>query len=265
MDPQSFLTRIIEKKRDEIRALNQDVGLHDMIASAQTAPTGFKGRFFEALSGDRLKLIAEVKKASPSRGIIRENFDPVELARLFEKQGATAVSVLTERQYFQGHPDFLTQIKAEIDIPVLRKDFILDPIQIAESKQMGADAILLIKAILSDDEFVALHRIASQLELDVLVEVHTQDELDRVLNLDTLSILGINNRNLSTFEVEIRSALRLKEAIDRDRRRELVMVAESGYFKRVDLDALDAQEFNAVLIGEGLAKSDELDAYFSEA
>jgi len=244
--PTDFLDRIVTRKRDEIHLLYQEKGIsffQDLLAKPQAEP-----RFRTALSRPGLSLIAEIKKASPSKGIIRPDFHPVNLAKEFEKIGAKALSILTETHYFQGSPSYIADVKAISSLPILRKDFILDPIQVYETKSLGADAILLIKALLSDDKCQALLDLANELKLDALVEVHTKEELEEVLKLSGKKIIGINNRNLKTFEVDIETASRLKKMCGPAE----IVVAESGYSSRKQLEKLEGEGFSAVLIGEGL-------------
>ena len=218
--------------------------------------------FFEALSGQGVSLIAELKRASPSKGMIRHQFDPVQLAHTFTPY-ASALSVLTETSAFLGHLSYLEAIKrAGIRLPLLRKDFLLDPIQIEASYYAGADAILLIASILTPQRLAELHAYALSLHLDVLVEVHTQEELDTVITIPNIRLLGINNRNLDTFDVDISTTKTLTKNLSQTPYQGLV-IAESGYNTPVDLSDLKGQ-VDAVLIGEGLAKSPQLLDFFDK-
>jgi len=256
-----YLADILEHKKREVEGLYKNYGLDFYIQKhpIQHFPSlSFK----QFLSQDGLRLIAEIKKASPSKGIIRPDFDPVHLGLFFQANGASALSVLTEKDFFMGSSQFIPALKSRVEIPVLRKDFLFDPIQIHEAKYLGADAILLIKAILSVEQCAQLMQLAASLNLDVLMEVHTQEELEEVLGLG-VDIVGINNRNLNTFEVDIHCADRLLDII-RAKAPDTVVVAESGYQTIEELIHLDYKGFDAVLIGEGLAKDPQLLTFFKD-
>lgn len=208
--------------------------------------------FRTAINGKACAIIAEVKSASPSRGKLVEQFDPLSIARTYEQNGAAAISVLTDEKYFCGHKNFLTQIKREVGIPVLRKDFIIDPIQVYETRAIGADAILLIVRVLGKelDEFIALSK---ALDLCPLVEVHTQSELDVALDAGA-KIIGINNRNLDTFVTDINTSRDLTKQIPSGK----TVVAESAIKDRADIDYLMKAGINAFLIGEGLVTAPDI-------
>ena len=193
-------------------------------------------------------MIAEIKKASPSKGIIRENFDPVLIAQSYEKGGAACLSVLTDRDYFQGHPDFIKQVKSSTKLPVLRKDFIVDPYQIYESRALGADCILLIVAALGLEEMKELEIIANDLGMAVLVESHNQLELDAALELNT-PLIGINNRDLKTFEVSLKTSIDLVKSI-KDR----IPITESGIFNHEDIKLMNENHINTFLVGEAFMR-----------
>jgi len=206
-------------------------------------------------------LIAEIKKASPSAGVIREDFDPPSIARAYAQAGASALSVLTDEQYFQGRLEYLAQVKQAVSLPILRKDFILDPYQVYESRAAGADAILLIAACLLPAELMDLIILASRLSLTCLIEVHDADELLRVRSLVGFPqggyvLLGINNRDLTTFDVDIGTTLRLAELVE-DRR---ILVSESGIHTRADVGRLAAAGIRSVLVGESLMRSPDVSA-----
>lgn len=217
--------------------------------------------FLKALQSNTLKVIAEVKKASPSRGIIRDDFSPTKLADTFINHGAAALSILTDETYFQGHNDYLISIKQQSPIPILRKEFIIDEIQIKEAFMIGADAILLILAILTEQKAQDLHNYATSLGLDVLVEIHDDSDIKKLKALKDITIIGINNRNLKTFEVNTTTSLTLKKKLLKNYPN-AVFVAESGYSTHEELDELKRHNFNAVLIGEGLATNPDLQDYF---
>ena len=209
--------------------------------------------FSQAIKGKVVKFITEVKKASPSKGIIREDFDPVSLARIYEKSGASAISVLTDEPFFKGHLSYLDDIAQQITIPILRKDFIINPYQIAEAKAYGADAILLIARILSDSQLDELLSAAKEYELDALVECYDLVDQDRI-NYEKISILGVNNRDLETFEVDVhRGVSQLNMAPE-----STITVSESGISTVDDIKFLQKNGINAVLIGEHLMRQSNI-------
>jgi len=209
--------------------------------------------FSQAIKGKVVKFITEVKKASPSKGIIREDFDPVSLARIYEKSGASAISVLTDEPFFKGHLSYLDDIAQQITIPILRKDFIINPYQIAEAKAFGADAILLIARILSDSQLDELLSAAKEYELDALVECYDLVDQDRI-NYEKISILGVNNRDLETFEVDVhRGISQLNMAPE-----STITVSESGISTVDDIKFLQKNGINAVLIGEHLMRQSNI-------
>ena len=209
--------------------------------------------FSQAINGKVVKFITEVKKASPSKGIIREDFDPVSLARIYEKSGASAISVLTDEPFFKGHLSYLDDIAKQITIPILRKDFIINPYQIAEAKAFGADAILLIARILSDSQLDELLSAAKEYELDALVECYDLVDQDRI-NYEKISILGVNNRDLETFEVDVhRGVSQLNMAPE-----STITVSESGISTVDDIKFLQKNGINAVLIGEHLMRQSNI-------
>lgn len=209
--------------------------------------------FSQAIKGKVVKFITEVKKSSPSKGIIREDFDPVSLARIYEKSGASAISVLTDEPFFKGHLSYLNDIAQQITIPILRKDFIINPYQIAEAKAFGADAILLIVRILSDSQLDELLSAAKEYELDALVECYDLVDQDRI-NYERVSILGVNNRDLETFEVDVhRGVSQLNMAPE-----STITVSESGISTVDDIKFLQKNGINAVLIGEHLMRQSNI-------
>ena len=245
-----MLNRIIAQKKEEIEQRKKSLPLsllEERIAHRE-APLDFA----LALSGDRIRLIAEVKRASPSRGVLCPDFNPVELAKNYAQGGAAAISVLTESNYFEGGLDHLAAIRKEISLPLLRKDFIFDPYQVYESSAYGADALLLIVAVLSQEQFEELLSLSHRLGLRCLVEVHNEGEVERAL-LSQAEIIGINNRDLNTFTVDINITRRLRPLIPRQR----IVVSESGITSRSDVERLEGWGVNAVLVGEALVTAND--------
>ena len=245
------LQTILDHKRTEIARLLPRL---DLLRAAALERNDYRG-FTTAIDQgpDALGLIAEVKKASPSVGTIVEQFDPVEIALAYQAAGAHAVSVLTDEKFFQGHLRYMTQVRSAIRLPVLRKDFILHEVQIFEAAVAGADAVLLIVAALGQPELDALHQTATMLGLDVLVEVHAREELDRALDCGA-RLIGVNNRNLTTFEVDLRAT----EEISEDVPEGIVLVSESGIKTGADSKRVFAAGANAILVGEALMRSGDI-------
>lgn len=251
-----ILKKILDTKREEVVAGMQQVPLSDMQAAAEAAQRDNPTRdFVAALQGKvaagQSAVIAEIKKASPSKGVIRENFQPAAIARSYAEHGAACLSVLTDRQYFQGSPEFLKAARAACALPVLRKDFIVDPYQVYEARAMGADAILLIVAALLQPQMLALESLAEALGMAVLVEVHDAEELQRALVLRT-PLLGINNRNLRTFDVSLQNTLALLPAIPPDR----LVVTESGILNAGDVSLMRQHHVDAFLVGEAFMRAE---------
>ena len=249
MDIPDVLLKIVATKKIEIAKLYQEIGLEQMKQNAQ-ANQNLSISFKESLKQPGLSVIAEVKKASPSAGIIDPIFDYMSIAKAYETGGASAISVLTDEDYFKGHLDYLIQIKSKVNIPILRKDFIIDPIQIYEAKAAGADAFLLIAAILTEDEIQTFYKLGKSLGLDVLTEVHDKEELDKVLKTDC-DIIGINNRNLRNFTVDLHLTSKLIKHIPAGK----IIVGESGIKKAEDAHLLAKGGSDAVLCGECLVRS----------
>src|SRR3989337_2689516 len=216
--------------------------------------------FGDALKSDNnIRIIAEIKKASPSLGIIRKDFNPVEIARIYEAGGAAAISVLTDEKFFQGNLSYLTDVKKSVNLPTLRKDFIVDVYQIYEARSAGADAILLIASLLSKEEMQRYLDLAGQLGMDCLVEVHTEAELKKVLQTNA-NIIGINNRDLATFKTDLGTTLRLRPMIPAEK----ILVSESGIKSRADVEKLKKEGVDAILVGETLMKSDDISSKLRE-
>ena len=262
----NVLDKIIESKQKEVARLKEQTSLDDL--KSQAASLGKCRNFYKAVTKHNkrgLNVIAEVKKASPSAGLIREEFDPIEIARIYQSCGADAISVLTDEKYFQGKLEYIDMIKQAVKLPVLRKDFIIDEWQVWQSRAAGADAILLIAEALSIGRLSDLMILASQLTLTVLLEVHQLESLLSVRSMIGFpqagySVIGVNNRNLTTMEVDINNVGRLAEFVD-DRHQ---LVAESGIKTRVDVEKLMKVGVGAVLIGQTLCQSSDIAAKFKE-
>jgi indole-3-glycerol phosphate synthase len=249
-----ILQRIVEVKRREVpaaRARRSEAALREL-AELQTPPRGFANALRARIDADEAAVIAEVKKASPSKGVIREHFVPADIAFSYARHGAACLSVLTDALFFQGHADYLRQARAACPLPVLRKDFMIDPYQVLEARAIGADCILLIAACLSDAQMAELEACAFEQGLDVLVEVHDGEELDRALRLNT-PLVGINNRNLRSFEVTLDTTLGLLPRVPADR----LLVTESGILGRADVQRMRSADVHAFLVGEAFMRADD--------
>ncbi len=247
-----ILNQIVDVKRQEIAAATKRKSLAAMRADAESRvlTRDFVGAMRAKIAAGQAAVIAEIKKASPSKGVLRADFEPADIAQSYAEHGAACLSVLTDRQFFQGQPDYLKQARASCELPVLRKDFMVDPYQIYESRAMGADCILLIAACLEDGQMVELEAIARSLDMAVLVEVHDGAELERALKLKT-PLVGINNRNLRTFEVTLETTLSLREQVPADR----LLVTESGILGRADVLRMREAGVNAFLVGEAFMRA----------
>lgn len=249
-----ILNKIVATKYEEVAAARavKPLAAVEVEAAAQAVPRDFVGAIRRKIAAGQPAVIAEIKKASPSKGIIRPDFKPADIARSYEQHGAACLSVLTDRQYFQGCPEYLQQARAACNLPVLRKDFMVDAYQVAEARAMGADAILLIAAALSLPDMQALEAQAMGYGMAVLVEVHNGEELDVALQLQT-PLLGINNRNLRTFDVTLDTTLGLLSRIPHDR----IVVTESGILKSDDVALMRTNEVDAFLVGEAFMRASE--------
>jgi indole-3-glycerol phosphate synthase len=253
----NVLARICADKLRHIRSRKREIGLRQLEEAAQkvSAPRGFAEALSRKAAADGYALICEIKKASPSKGLIRADFDPPALARAYEAGGAACLSVLTDEPYFQGRDEHLAAARDAVSLPVLRKDFLLDPYQVVESRALGADCVLLIMAALSDAQAAELEDAAMTQGMDVLVEIHDADELDRAAKLRT-PLLGINNRNLKTLAVDLQTTIELAPKAPKDR----LLICESGLFSREDLQRMQAHGARAFLIGESLMRQDDVAA-----
>ena len=249
-----ILTKIVAVKREEIAASMAQKPLAAMRfdAESRVLTRDFVGALKSKIAAGQPAVIAEVKKASPSKGVLRADFIPADIAQSYAEFGAACLSVLTDKDFFQGSVEYLKQARASCSLPVLRKDFMIDPYQIYESRVMGADCILLIAACLDDAQMKAMEALAFSLDMAVLVEVHDEAELERALKLKT-SLIGINNRNLKTFEVSLDTTLRMISKVPAGR----ILVTESGIATPADVQQLRAAGVNAFLIGEAFMRAED--------
>jgi len=245
------LKKILARKQQEISERSASVSIADLKQQITTASPvrGFVKAIQKKLAKGETAVIAEVKKASPSKGLLREHFVPAEIAESYQTGGAACLSVLTDKDFFQGSEQYLQEARAACDLPVIRKDFIIDVYQVYEARAIGADCILLIVAALDDKCLAELYRLANDLGMDVLVEVHDADELERALRLN-LSLVGINNRNLHTFETSLQNTVQLLDKIPAG----VVVVSESGLHKTDDIKMLKEHQVNTFLIGEAFMR-----------
>ncbi|MCC4259785.1 indole-3-glycerol phosphate synthase TrpC [Halopseudomonas aestusnigri] len=252
MSVPTILQNIVARKHEEVAERLQQCSLAELeqLAAAASPARGFAKAIQDAAAAQRPGVIAEIKKASPSKGVLREDFQPAEIAASYEAGGAVCLSVLTDVDFFQGHDDYLQQARAACSLPVIRKDFMVDPYQIVEARALGADCVLLIAACLDDVQMGELAATARQHGLDVLVEVHDAAELERGLKLDT-PLIGINNRNLHTFEVTLDTTLELIPQIPRNK----TLVTESGILHRTDVELMLAHEVYGFLVGEAFMRA----------
>lgn len=249
-----ILKKIVEVKHEEITAARKKKPLEAVRADAESRvlTRDFEGALRRKIAAGQAAVIAEIKKASPSKGVLRADFEPADIAQSYAEHGAACLSVLTDRQFFQGAVDYLKQARASCDLPVLRKDFMVDPYQIYESRVMGADCILLIAACLDDARMAELEAVARSLDMAVLVEVHDRDELQRALRLKT-PLVGINNRNLRTFEVSLETTLGMLGDVPAER----LLVTESGILARADVQRMREAGLHAFLVGEAFMRAED--------
>ncbi len=253
----TILGKIIDRKHEEFKQRLKIKSLYDVEQIAQAA-TPVRG-FAQALHGKRPAVIAEIKKASPSKGIIRPHFDPAEIAVQYQDAGAACLSVLTDVDFFQGADENIALARRHCDLPALRKDFLIDPYGVIEARALDADCILLIVACLSDQQLEEMSKTAFEHGLDVLVEVHDEHELERAFNLSERCLLGVNNRNLKTFEVDLNTSLRLKQLLQPSR----LLVTESGIASVADVAMMQEHDIHTFLVGESFMKQPRPDHAFT--
>ncbi len=254
MSVPTVLEKIIARKFEEVAERSARVSLAELehLAKAADAPRGFANAMLRQAARKQPAVIAEIKKASPSKGVIREHFVPADIALSYEKGGATCLSVLTDVDYFQGADDYLQQARAAVSLPVIRKDFMVDPYQIVEARALGADCVLLIVSALDDVNMAELAATAKSVGLDVLVEVHDGDELERALKTLDTPLVGVNNRNLHTFEVNLEATLDLLPRIPADR----LAITESGILNQADVQLMKINRVYSFLVGEAFMRAE---------
>ncbi len=254
MSTTDILAKILATKQEEIAYRSQHTPLAELKAQATQAdsPRGFLAALQHSIRQGNAAVIAEVKKASPSKGVIRADFDPAAIAASYERGGAACLSVLTDAHYFQGHEDYLRAARAACALPVIRKDFIIDSYQVYEARAMDADCILLIVAALNDTQLRALYDLATALDMDVLIEAHDRDELERALKLDA-PLIGINNRNLRTFETSLATSIDLLPQVPETS----LLVTESGIHTAADVALMRHHHIHAFLVGEAFMRADD--------
>lgn len=252
-DTPDILKVILDKKAEEVANRKQRMSISDLgdIAKGVEKPRGFYKALHDKVRAKKPAIIAEIKKASPSQGVIRENFEPITIGLDYAMSGATCLSVLTDKEFFQGAEAYLQMVRERCPLPVIRKDFMIDPYQIYESRALGADCILLIVAALADSQMQELAETATKLGMDVLVESHDAEELKRALKLDT-KLMGINNRNLRTFETSLQTTLDLKAMIPADR----IVITESGIHTQENVQLMLDNEIYAFLVGESFMRAE---------
>jgi indole-3-glycerol phosphate synthase len=249
-----ILTRILARKHQEVSLRKKNISQAQLIehCNQMPEPRGFVDAIHLKIHAGLPAVIAEIKKASPSKGVIRENFVPAEISASYARAGAACLSVLTDVDFFQGSDAYLLQARAACDLPVLRKDFIVEEYQIYESRALGADCVLLIAAALNDSQLCSYAQLAKMLQMDVLLEVHDANELDRALQVD-VPMIGINNRNLRTFDVSLETTIKLKEKIPDNK----LIVTESGILIRTDVELMQSNNVHAFLVGEAMMRAQD--------
>ncbi len=249
-----ILQKILQRKVEEIYAASQKESVVDLSKRAEQAlkPRGFIEAIKTKIANGKPGIIAEIKKASPSKGVMRENFIPADIARTYEQHGAACLSILTDKDFFQGSEEYLKQARDVTQLPVIRKDFIIDPYQVYEARAMNADCILLIVAALGDSSMNELLALAHHLDMDVLMEVHDREEMERAL-MSGAKLIGVNNRNLRTFDVSLKNTLDMLDMVPDDR----ILVTESGIHAPEDVKLMRDNNVNAFLVGEAFMRADD--------
>ena len=253
-NPPDILVKILDRKKQEIEERSENVSIDDLKMKCEHADVvrGFISSIEDKFSDGKPGIIAEIKKASSSKGVLREDFKPAEIAKSYAEHGAACLSILTDRDYFQGHEEYLMQARVSCDLPVIRKDFIIDPYQVYEARAINADCILLIVSCLEEAQMLELNDLAHELGMDVLIEVHDAAELERALAANN-RLVGINNRNLRTFEVSLETTLSLLDRIPQDR----IVVTESGIHTPEDVRLMREHDVNAFLVGEAFMRAED--------
>lgn len=253
-NPPDILVKILDRKKEEISERSQKVSIDDlkMKCGHADAVRGFIDSIERKISDGEPAIIAEIKKASPSKGVLREDFRPAEIARSYAEHGAACLSILTDRDYFQGHEEYLMQARVSCELPVIRKDFIIDPYQVYEARAICADCILLIVSALDDENLLSLYELAKELGMDVLMEVHDKDEMQRALKTGA-RLIGINNRNLRNFETSLDTTLSMLDMVTDDH----ILVTESGIHTRDDVQLMRKNNVNAFLVGEAFMRAED--------
>ncbi len=249
----SILHEIAAYKREWVKSCKQRCSESSLLRQASAyQPLDFSGALAEPIRTQRSAIIAEIKKASPSKGIIRSDFDPIAIARSYEEGGATCLSILTDVKYFQGSDQYIQAVRKQVSLPILRKDFMVDPYQLVEARALGADAILIILAMVDDQLAAELAAAAKELGLSILPEVHNANELERALMLDT-ALLGINNRNLHTFDISLQTSIELLAEVPEEK----CVITESGIFTAEDINLMNQHGIYGFLVGESLMRQED--------
>ncbi|UOF89714.1 indole-3-glycerol phosphate synthase TrpC [Fodinisporobacter ferrooxydans] len=250
-----ILDRIVTTKREEVRQLRQTTSVQELLqrAQAQKPPLSLSDAFAKAHVSGEVAVIAEIKKASPSKGLIREDFQPLDIARTYQENGAAMISILTDVSYFQGSLAYLSEVRKVVDLPLLRKDFVIDEMQVIEARAHGADVVLLIMACLDDAQYAHLYNVAEELGMAVLVEVHTRQELERAMQIHP-KVIGVNNRDLHTFQVDRTTTFHISKDVPDD----VWLVSESGIESRRHIQEVQRYGADAVLVGESLMRSPDI-------
>jgi len=259
--PPDILVKILNRKREEIVERSVKVSIEQLKQQCKSADAvrGFIKSIENKINNKQSAVIAEIKKASPSKGLLRENFEPAEIARSYADHGAACLSILTDKDYFQGHEEYLKQARAACDLPVIRKDFIIDPYQVYEARAIDADCILLIVAALDDKDLQSLFDLAHELGMDVLMEVHDEQEMQRALKTGA-RLIGINNRNLRNFDTSLDTTLSMLDMVSENH----ILVTESGIHTKNDVQLMRDNNVNAFLVGEAFMRADDPGARLAE-